>query len=360
MSNQSKNDFLTCLTVFGARPQFIKAAPLSRAFKKMHVKEIAVHTGQHFDPEMSDIFFSELGMNPPQYNLNIAGGSHTQMVAKMMLALEPILQKEKIDWMVVFGDTNSTLAAALVAAQNHIPLAHIEAGLRSYHWRMPEEKNRKITDHLSQLLLCPTRQAITNLHAEGITNGVIEVGDLMYDLALQVEDIPSVLSEYQLQTKCYDLMTLHRAECCDDPVFFSQVIHWLIQRMQNTQRALIWPIHPRARMAIEKYQITTGDIILAPPISYGKMATLIKNSVEVYTDSGGVQREAFFHHIPCTTLRYVSEWPETIIAGWNRLWSDRDKSHVPLEKRGAVSGFGQGNAANKIVESLIEHTSSDH
>jgi UDP-GlcNAc3NAcA epimerase len=225
---------------------------------------------------------------------------------------------------------------------------------------MPEEKNRKITDHLSQLLLCPTQQAVINLHAEGITDGVIEVGDLMYDLALQVEEIPSVLSDYQIQSKCYDLMTLHRAECCDDPVFFSQVIEWLIERMQDTRRALIWPIHPRARMAIHKYQIDTGSIILTPPVSYVKMATLIKNSVEVYTDSGGVQREAFFHHIPCTTLRYVSEWPETIVAGWNRLWSDRDKEHVPLEKRERVSGFGQGNAASKIVLSLIEYASLNH
>ena len=339
------------LTILGARPQFIKAAPLSKSLRLGGWEEKIVHTGQHYDHMMSDVFFEELGLDQPTFHLNIAGGGHGDMVGRMLMALEPLLIEENPDIVLVYGDTNSTLAGALAAAQLNIPVAHVEAGLRSFKRSMPEEKNRRVTDHLSTLLYCPTQAAVSQLHSEGIHEGVTWVGDLMYDLALQVEPDHDILSYFALQKSQFSLLTLHRAETCDDPLIMSERLSWLAD--QSERHPIVWPIHPRARQALDRLpSIDLKKIKLIEPVGYRQMATFIKNAYEVFTDSGGVQREAFFHQTPCTTLRNESEWPETISAGWNRLWQDRACSLPPQTERSLPLHFGSGDAAQLIEASL--------
>ena len=342
----------TCLFILGARPQFIKAAPLHLALTQAGYDVQLVHTGQHFDHNMSAIFFEQLHLPTPHFHLGISGGNHTQMVARMMLELDRIFTQTHPDLVIVFGDTNSTLAGSLSAAQHHIPLIHIEAGLRSHRWEMPEEKNRKLTDHLSQVLFCPTHKAVQLLAQEGITQNVHWVGDVMYDLALQVEMDLSYLDTLNLEKKGYSVLTLHRAEAFKTVESFTEKLEWLKSKAKQT--SLIWPIHPRAKHFITHHQLDVGQIHLIDPIGYVEMATLIAHAHEVFTDSGGVQREAYFHKVPCTTLRDESEWPETVESGWNRLWPDRDLPFRSLDQRREVQEFGEGDACLKIVEILTQ------
>lgn len=348
-----------CFTILGARPQFIKAAPLSKAMSSAGWSEALIHTGQHYDHEMSAVFFEELGIPIPRFHLGVAGGSHGEMVGRMLIALSSLLKEHRPDLVLVYGDTNSTLAGALAAAQLNIPVAHVEAGLRSHRFEMPEEKNRRVTDHLSRLLLCPTQAAIKQLEIEGITRGVSWVGDLMFDMARDIEEEPSLLPSLDLDQGRYAVMTLHRAECCDHPDRLQERLAWLSKQSQRAP--IIWPIHPRAKVALERLgECDLGQIHLIRPLGYRAMATLLKNAAEVYTDSGGVQREAFFHRIPCTTLREESEWPETIDAGWNRLWRDRESPLPSFEKRGrAEDYFGEERAAPRIMVELNRFAHSE-
>ncbi|HSH02643.1 MAG TPA: UDP-N-acetylglucosamine 2-epimerase (non-hydrolyzing) [Anaerolineae bacterium] len=344
------------LTVVGARPQFIKAAPLSQALRQNH-QEILVHTGQHYDHGMSDIFFQEMGIPQPDYNLGVGSGSHGRQTAAMLDGLEQLILQEKPDWLLVYGDTNSTLAAALAAAKLHIPVAHVEAGLRSFDKRMPEELNRILTDHVSTLLFCPTTTAVTNLKQEGLTAGVHIVGDIMYDaLKTFLPRAPSqqLLDQYQLTPNEYILATLHRASNTDNRDRLQQALTCLGQ----SPWPIILPLHPRTKAALERHQLSLPDNVTPiPPASYLHMLALMQNSRFIMTDSGGVQKEAFFLAIPCITLRPHTEWVETVATGWNTL-TDIDPTKVahalnqPPPSTPPPPIFGDGTTAQQIVHHL--------
>ncbi len=338
------------LTVVGARPQFVKAAAVSRALAADgRFREAIVHTGQHFDPGMSDVFFDELEIPKPAHALHIHGGGHGDMTGRMMIALEEVALAEKPDWMLIYGDTNSTLAGALVAAKLHIPVAHVEAGLRSFNRRMPEEINRIVSDHVSALLLCPTATAVANLRSEGIVNGVHAVGDVMFDATLfaiaKSRAASGILAELGLAPGGYDVATVHRAESTDDPARLAEIVAWLNERAK--QRTLVLPLHPRTRQALARTGIALSGIRVIDPVGYLDMTRLLADCVEVYTDSGGVQKEAYFHRKPCTTLRDETEWVETVEAGWNRLW--RQERRQPFAE---IADYGKGDAAQRIAAIL--------
>jgi UDP-GlcNAc3NAcA epimerase len=338
------------LTVIGARPQFVKAAAVSRVLAR-HPKfrEVIVHTGQHYDTMMSDVFFEELEIPRPAHSLAVNGGGHGQMTGRMMVALEGVTMAEKPDAMLVYGDTNSTLAGALVASKLNIPIVHVEAGLRSFNRRMPEEINRVVTDHLSSLLLCPTTTAVANLRDEGITAGVRFVGDVMFDATLfaieKSRTRSRVLSDNELMPGRYDVATIHRAESTDNATRFSEIVEWLKARARV--RTIVLPIHPRTRIAIARSGLSLDGILIIDPLGYLDMARLMSDCVEVYTDSGGLQKEAYFHRKLCTTMRDETEWVETIKAGWNTLWK---KPRIPCLSD--IHDYGTGKAAEQIVAVL--------
>lgn len=306
------------VTVVGARPQFIKAAVLSREIRKDHT-EVLVHTGQHYDQNMSDIFFEELGIPAPEYNLGIGSGPHGKQTGEMLAAIEEVLLNEKPDWVLVYGDTNSTLAGALAAVKLHISVAHVEAGLRSFNRRMPEETNRVLTDHASDLLLCPTQTAVDNLEKEGVTAGVHLVGDVMYEAlmwAAAQQKEPSILDTLDLVPGKYLLATVHRAENTDDPERLSGIL----AAFDQVQETLVWPVHPRTRQKLQEMGWKPAvHVKLIEPLGYMDMAQLEKNARMILTDSGGVQKEACWLGVPCITLRDETEWVETVQSGWNRL-----------------------------------------
>lgn len=338
------------LTVVGARPQFIKAAALTRALSEVPGwREVMVHTGQHFDVEMSQVFFDELEIRPPDYNLAIHGGGHGEMTGRMLMALEPVMMAEKPDAVVVYGDTNSTAAAALCAAKLAFPVVHVEAGLRSFNRRMPEELNRVVADHLSDLLLAPTRVAIENLLREGITRQVHHIGDVMYDVTVHArklaEERSSILERLKLDNKGYALATVHRAENTGDPKTLGSVVDYLRSQAQNMP--LVFPLHPRTRAAAKSAGISLESLLVIPPLGYLDMQRLLAGASQVFTDSGGLQKEAYFHRVPCVTLRSETEWVETVQAGWNRLWQGPD-----YQSRHDIGDYGDGWAAAKIVELL--------
>jgi UDP-GlcNAc3NAcA epimerase len=345
---------LRIFTVVGARPQFIKAAPVSAAIAASgDCHEILAHTGQHFDESMSEVFFRELGMGAPAVNLDVHGGSHGDMTGRMLAALEQQLLAQQPDWVLVYGDTNSTLAGALAAAKLHIPIAHVEAGLRSFNRRMPEEINRVLTDHVSDVLLCPTSQAVTNLAREGIASGVHVVGDVMYDAALaavaRARTESTILERFGLEPDTYAVATLHRAENVDSADTLSEMLAYLI--VEAGRQQIVFPVHPRTAAAMKRFGLDAGPLRVCPPLGYLDMTQLVASCTTVFTDSGGLQKEAYFHRKPCVTMRNETEWVETIACGWNRLW--RTPSYG---ERRAIADYGDGRAAQRIVEILRDQS----
>ncbi|AEE95574.1 non-hydrolyzing UDP-N-acetylglucosamine 2-epimerase [Mahella australiensis] len=345
------------VTIIGARPQFIKAAPVSRAIRRCN-EEILVHTGQHYDENMSEIFFHELDIPLPDYNLAIGSGSHGWQTGHMLIAIEDILLKSKPDAVLVYGDTNSTLAGALAASKLLIPLVHVEAGLRSFNKAMPEEQNRILTDHVSDMLLCPTQTAVANLAKEGIRQGVYNTGDVMYDAVLYNKDIArtksDVLARLNLQSGGYILATVHRAENTDNKERLSAII----EAFNRCGERIVFPVHPRTLKYISEYGLAlSGNIMVIEPVGYLDMLMLESNAAKIVTDSGGVQKEAYFLGIPCITLRRQTEWVETVSAGWNII-ADSDERIIlnairdfnPSSDRPPY--FGDGHAAQKIAEIL--------
>jgi UDP-GlcNAc3NAcA epimerase len=339
------------LTVVGARPQFVKAATLSRAIAACAgISEILVHTGQHFDRVMSQVFFDELGLKAPRLNLGIHGGGHGEMTGRMLAALERIIVEEEPDLVLVPGDTTSTLAGALAAAKLHVPVAHLEAGIRSFNRRMPEEINRVLTDHVSTLLLCPTRTAVTNLAREGIIEGVHNVGDVMYDAVLfagAASRRSQVLDRLGVAERGYGVATVHRAESTQDRETLAEIVAFL--RQQARDRPVVFPVHPRTRTRISQWNLDLGDILICDPVGYLDMQRLLGSALAVFTDSGGLQKEAYFHRVPCVTLRSETEWVETVEAGWNRLWKGPGYA-----SRREMDVFGNGDAAAKAVGQILD------
>lgn len=343
---------LKILTIVGARPQFVKAATVTRAMQAApRLTEVMVHTGQHFDAGMSAVFFKELGIPDPAHNLGIAGGGHGDMTGRMLMALEPVLQKEAPAAVLIYGDTNSTLAGALTAAKLHIPVVHVEAGLRSYNRRMPEEVNRVLADQLSALLLCPTSAAVANLAKEGITRGVHNVGDVMFDATVHVRNAglaaSTITSRLGLEDGRYVVLTLHRAENTDDPERLRTLTSYVEDRAG--ERTIVFPVHPRTRAALAKSHASGARMQSIDPVGYVDMHRLLAGAHEVYTDSGGLQKEAYFHRVPCITLREETEWVETVACGWNRLWSVSDYA-----TRREIEEYGDGDAAGRIVQAMID------
>jgi UDP-GlcNAc3NAcA epimerase len=347
------------VTVAGARPQFIKAAPVSRALRTKHV-EVLIHTGQHYDYGMSQVFFDELQMPEPDANLGVGSGSHAWQTGEMLIGLEKVLVAERPDWVLVYGDTNSTLAGALAAAKLRIPVAHVEAGLRSFNRAMPEEHNRVLADHCSDLLFCPTQTAVDNLAREGITRGVHLVGDVMYDAALQHGEIARqrspIVEEQHLSRGAYALATIHRPYNADDPSRLCDIL----AAFAALDMPIVFPIHPRTRdllASIGSPQSAIGNLQSVNPLGYLDMLALEQAAALILTDSGGVQKEAYFFGVPCVTLRPETEWVETVAAGWNRLaWGDAAavvraaRGPWPAEPPAPI--FGDGHAAERIVEIL--------
>jgi UDP-GlcNAc3NAcA epimerase len=343
------------LTVVGARPQFVKAAAISRAVAaRDDVEEFLLHTGQHADPAMSQIFFDELGIVAPRVNLGVHGGNHGAMTGRMLAGIEEMILAERPDLVLVPGDTNSTLAGALAAAKLQVPVAHLEAGLRSFNRAMPEEINRVLTDHVSALRLCPTETAIANLRREGIVDGVHDIGDVMYDATLfaaaQARRSP-VLDRLGLAGWPYAVATVHRAEATDDRDKLAEIIGYLHTRASEC--AVVLPLHPRTKERIARWRLDLGPILACEPLGYLDMHRLLQTAVAVYTDSGGVQKEAYFHRVPCVTLRSETEWVETIEAGWNRLWQGPD--YLP---RRDIAAYGEGHAAERAVAVIADYLGS--
>lgn len=336
-------------TVLGARPQFIKAAPVSRAIAEAGMTEIIAHTGQHFDALMSDVFFEELAIPKPAYNLEINSLGHGAMTGRMLEQLEEAMLAEKPHMVLVYGDTNSTVAGALAAAKLHIPVAHVEAGLRSFNRQMPEEINRIVTDHVSALLFCPTQTAMRNLAQEGIVNGVHATGDVMFDTTIaaveRARGRSTILNDLKLQPKQYSVATIHRAENTDDPERFARVVAWLEEAARSTP--IVMPVHPRTRKLLTQRGVALAGLTLIDPIGYLDMAWLVNRSASVFTDSGGLQKEAYFHRVPCVTLRDETEWVETVDAGWNRLWTV--SNYAP---RREIPDYGDGTSAVVIADFL--------
>lgn len=348
-------------TVIGARPQFIKAAVVSRAFKEHRpaLQEMLVHTGQHYDANMSDIFFDELDIPRPAHNLGVGGGTHGQNTGRMLEKLEALMQIEKPDWVLVYGDTDSTLAAALAASKLHLPLVHVEAGLRSFNRRMPEEINRVLTDHLATLLFAPTEVARKNLLAEGIADDKIHVvGDVMYDATLFYKPRarkPAWFDALGCGLNEFVLCTIHRAENTDVPARMQGILKGLA----GCGLPVVLPLHPRTRIKLQQMGFSLPPNVRAvDPVGYLEMVWLEANSKVIATDSGGVQKEAYFHRVPCVTLRDETEWVELVHENWNTLTGAVAKQiskalsdHKSPTSMGMI--YGTGNAAEKITQIML-------
>lgn len=356
------------VTVLGARPQFIKASVVSNAIsQKDGVSEVLIHTGQHFDANMSDVFFAELGMAKPAYQLGIHGGGHGSMTGRMLGNIENVLLDEKPDIVLVYGDTNSTLAGTLAAVKLHIPVAHVEAGLRSFNMRMPEEINRILTDRVSSWLFAPTMAAMQHLVAEGMDSQRIHlVGDVMYDVALyhgaRVAPDQGMLKQLDLEPGSYVLATVHRAENTDNLSRLTAIVDALEATAENMR--VVWPLHPRTRAVLlqtGRLERLSSKVTLIDPVGYLDMVQLEKYAALIATDSGGVQKEAFFFGVPCVTLRDETEWVELVASGWNRLVPPLSGDDIRSAIEGAVGSkgqliapYGDGRAAEKIVDCLSQ------
>jgi UDP-N-acetylglucosamine 2-epimerase len=345
-------------SIVGARPQFIKLTPVSAALRRTH-QEIIIHTGQHYDYAMSAQFFEELAIPAPDYHLGVGSGTHGAQTGRMLEAVEQVLMEARPDRVMVYGDTNSTLAGALAAAKLHIPIAHVEAGLRSFNRTMPEEINRVMTDHLSDRLFCPTETARRHANDEGIRQGVEVVGDVMYDILLQVRPKIEARAQRLLPTlgvepQAFVLVTVHRPVNTDDPIAMQKIAYAL----NRLEMPVVFPVHPRTRTFLERYDIVwEKHVRLIESLGYIDMLALEKHAYRILTDSGGVQKEAFLFGVPCVTLREETEWTETVEAGWNVLAGCQSqvildavgRSMPPAPKQ---NPFGEGDAAIRIVQSL--------
>ena len=364
------------LTIIGARPQFIKAAAVSRAIRfHSKIRETIVHTGQHFDTNMSDVFFEQMDIPRPDYYLKIASLSHGAMTGRMLEGIEVLIQQERPDWVLVYGDTNSTLAGALAAAKLCIPIAHVEAGLRSHNPAMPEEINRVLTDRVSSLLLCPTETAVNNLKKEGFPNRtigkrqqqVVNVGDVMFDAVLYYRE--RALKEINLQTfglehQRYALCTIHRQENTDK----IDRIKSILGALQSIAKDLtvVLPLHPRTKAKITQYNLANflKGLCLLDPLPYLEIQRLQMSAKVILTDSGGIQKEAYFHRVPCITLRDETEWLETVESEWNQLaGASKEKiinSYLIDTKRRESNGkyYGNGKASYKILDRLVDYKSN--
>jgi UDP-N-acetylglucosamine 2-epimerase len=361
------------LHIIGARPQFIKYFPIQQASARAMgsigldlngspLSSVLVHTGQHYDYRLSQIFFDELGIRPPDYHLEVGSGTHGRQTAVVLQRTEEVLIKEKPDIVVVYGDTNSTLGGALAAAKLHIPVAHVEAGLRSFNKKMPEEINRLLTDHISTYLFCPSETSVENLRREGFTtaspptpdnSGVFLVGDVMYDMVLLAlglaKEKSDILNHLNLEPKGYDLLTLHRAENTDDPRRLGEVITFINE--VTVQTPVIFPMHPRMANSYAAVPMKFAENVrFIEPLGYFDLLTAMKNSRRLLTDSGGMQKEAYWLQVPCITLRDETEWVETVQSGWNILWREYRDSHHP---GGQAPTYGDGKASEKIIKTLL-------
>lgn len=350
---------MNIVTVVGARPQFIKAAVVSHALIQHGISERIVHTGQHYDPGMSDVFFSELGIPVPDINLDVGSGSHGAQTGAMMVKLEAYLEINRPDWVLVYGDTNSTIASSLVSAKMHIPVAHVEAGLRSFNQRMPEEINRIVTDRLSELLFCPTQTAVDHLKKEGMTKGVHLTGDVMLDAtqfflkrANETRPLSAVLGPGH--TDSFYLATIHRAENTDHP----ERLQSILEAFSQLNSTIVWPIHPRTRNLLSRFTIP-DNLSIIKPVPYLSMLTLISSASKVFTDSGGLQKEAVWLGTPCITMRDETEWTETLSGNWNQVVGADTTKIIEASKRepdGAAPLFGavSGGTASEHICRLLK------
>lgn len=350
------------VTIVGARPQFVKVAPVSRVLRT-HCREVLVNTGQHYDYKMAGVFFEELSIPKPDYDLGVGSGNHGKQTGEMLNKIEEVLLHETPDAVLVYGDTNSTLAGALAASKLHIPIFHVEAGLRSFNKRMPEEINRIVTDHVSDLLFPPTETAVRNLQREGVTDHVFMVGDVMHDAVLynvQLAKRSHSLETFGLAEKGYYLATIHRADNTDDRLRLKAIL----EALRRMSAPVVLPLHPRTQKMIGDYGF--GDLIanspairIIEPVSYLEMLLLENGAKGIITDSGGVQKEAYFARVPCFTLRDETEWVETVESGWNTLVNPLTANLAEaVQRRTDVpyieNLYGDGNAASKIVDSMMK------
>jgi UDP-N-acetylglucosamine 2-epimerase len=350
---------MNIISIVGTRPQFVKMALVSKELNKYHTEKI-IHTGQHYDKTMSHLFFDELNIKKPDYNLNIGSASHGTQTGKMLIEIEKVLLKEKPDLVLIYGDTNSTLSGALAASKLHIKIGHIEAGLRSFDKYMPEEINRILTDHISNLYFCPTKSSIKLLNNEGIKNNIFFTGDVMYDSVISnlkiAKNNSTILKNYKLLNKNYILVTIHRASNTNNKNNLIPILNTLLQ--SNEQ--FIFPLHPRTEKYMRNYNIynkikLSSNILLTKPLGYLDMIMLESSAKKIITDSGGVQKEAYFLKVPCITLRNETEWIETVKDRWNILVGNDTKKILDAivnfnPKTKQHNYFGNGNAAKNIAE----------
>lgn len=356
-SGLSYTDRVRILSVVGARPQFVKLAPVAAACAQRGVEHVIVHTGQHYDPRLSEAFFADLHIPFPDSHLGIGSGTHGEQTGRMLLALEPVLQEAAPDWVLVYGDTNSTVAAALAAVKLQLPLAHLEAGLRSFNRAMPEEHNRVLTDHAADLLLAPTQVAADHLAAEGLAARTRMVGDVMTDVLYRVADqvgerLPEAVREAGLSAGEYVVATIHRAENTDEPDRLEQVLAGLAR----VEHPVLLLAHPRLRAT--GVPLERGAIRVADPLGYPDLVAAVQRSRGVVTDSGGLQKEAFLLRRPCTTVRTETEWTETIATGWNVLSEPADIPAAvarPVPDPTAAAPYGDGHAALRTLDALGEN-----
>lgn len=347
------------ISVVGARPQFVKLAPIARAARAAGVEHVIVHTGQHYDPMLSDVFFEDLGIPTPDVHLGVGSGSHGVQTGAMLGALDAVFTEHNPDWVLAYGDTNSTLAAAISAVKLHIPMAHLEAGLRSFNRRMPEEHNRVLTDHAADLLLAPTQGAMDHLAHEGLAERSVLVGDVMTDVLYRVRDSAfdqDLALPGGLQAGEYYAATIHRPDNTDDPSRLATIV----EQLSRADHPVLLLVHPRLASAAETHhiQLSAGQIVPVPPLAYPQLVRAVVDSRGVATDSGGLQKEAFLLRVPCTTIRPETEWVETLTNGWNVLVGDQLESISTALSRTSpeptrIEPYGDGHAAERVVDTLL-------
>jgi UDP-N-acetylglucosamine 2-epimerase (non-hydrolysing) len=351
------------ISVVGARPQFVKLAPIAHAAAAAGVRHEIVHTGQHYDPMLSDVFFDDLGIPAPDVHLGVGSGSHGVQTGAILGALDAVFEEHAPDWVLVYGDTNSTLAATLSAVKLHLPVAHLEAGLRSFNRRMPEEHNRVLTDHAADLLLAPTEVAARHLADEGLAERTVVVGDVMTDVLMQVRDAQqgrpvALVDELGLEPGRYSVATIHRAENTDDPVR----LRMIVESLSSMDHPVVLLAHPRviARAQQHGIDLDAGSLASHAPLAYPDLINAVLSSRGVVTDSGGLQKEAFLLRVPCTTVRTETEWVETVELGWNVLANSADEIRSAVARTAPESTdaapYGDGRAAERVIEELVRRS----